>query len=98
MTGLAFHRLFPSDLALVLRYYEQAGGSVLADRFMNSVEEALSSIALNPKAGHPVSDGLRRLNLATFPYHLLFRPGGTRTNILILRHHRRHPAAGMDRR
>lgn len=41
---------------------------------------------------------LRRVNLQRFPYHFLFRIVGDVVRILVVRHHRRRPTVGIQRR
>jgi plasmid stabilization system protein ParE len=98
LNKLVFHRLVQKDLNAILRYYEDEGGRALADRFFSGLEEVLSSLARNPAGFHSVGQGLRRAGMKNFPYHILYRirPSGTR--ILVLRHHKRHPEYGINRR
>ncbi len=94
---LTFHRLGQQDLRTVLDYYHTVGGAVLADRFFAELTTLVARVASHPTSFHSVGEGLRRANLTSFPYHILFheRPGAVR--VLVLRHHRRHPAAGIRR-
>ena len=96
--GLNFHRLVQDDLEKVLDYYEREGGSKLADRFFAELEAVLGEIDRNPAGFHFAAPALRRANLPTFPYHLLFRQTPTTTRVLVLRHHRRNPNYGARRR
>jgi hypothetical protein len=41
---------------------------------------------------------LRRVNLETFPDHFLFRIVDNCVRVLVVRHHSRRPALGVDRR
>ena len=95
---LRFHRLVQKDLRAVLRYYEEEGGAPLADRFFAEVDALVEAIAREPTRFHFTDHGLRRANLARFPYHLLFRERAGNIRILVLRHHRRHPRFGTGRR
>ena len=45
---LIFHRLVQRDLRIVLRYYEEEGGSPLADRFFMELERLTLEIHKNP--------------------------------------------------
>ena len=96
--ALIFHRLVQKDLRAVLRYYEEESGVALADRFFAELDGLVAEMGLHPKKFHLVSQELRRANMARFPYHFLFResPGGIR--VLVLRHHRRHPSFGANRK
>ena len=45
----------------------------LARRFLNSLDEALNRIALYPHIYREVEPGIRKCQLKTFPYALIFR-------------------------
>ena len=94
---LPFHRLVQQDLRTVLDYYRTVGGDALADRFFAELTALVKQVAAHPASFHPVSGGLRRANMASFPYHLLYRERPRAVRVLILRHHRRHPATGTQR-
>lgn len=96
--GLVFHRLVQHDLDAVLGYYEAEGGPPLADRFFGELEAMLAEIEAHPTQFHPAANGLRRANLAGFPYHVLFRERTAGVRVLVLRHNRRHPSFGLQRR
>ena len=96
--SLTFHRLIQQDLRSVLTHYEEEVGPELATRFYREFEELAARIELNPHRFHFVSEVLRRANFPTFPYHLLFREAKGGPRILVLRHHRRKPSYGTQRR
>src|SRR5512136_77901 len=96
--GLVFHRLIQRDLRIVLAYYRNEGGLELAQRFYAEFEQLVAEVAANPQRFHPVSDTLRRANFRRFPYHLLYRAGSMDVRVLVLRHHRRDPIYGLERR
>lgn len=96
--ALILHRLVYQDIRSVLHYYEVHGGPALADRFFAELEALVIEVARGPHRYHPINSGLRRANLPTFPYHLLFRPTPSGVRVLVLRHHRRHPSFGLDRK
>lgn len=95
--ALTFHRLVQADLRTVLRYYEEHGGVALADRFFAELEVLLAQVEAEPRKFHPVAGGLRRANLRSFPYHVLFEDSAAGVRVLVLRHHRRHPRVGRTR-
>jgi plasmid stabilization system protein ParE len=96
--ALTFNRLVQSDLRIVLRYYELVGGPQLADRFFAEVDALVRELRNRPMSFHPAAHGLRRANMTTFPYHFLFRANNDMVRVLVLRHHRRHPLFGAERR
>ncbi len=96
--GLVFHKLVQRDLRIVLSYYEEEGGSALADRFFRELDVLVHEIESHPARFRKVAGKLRRADLKRFPYHLLFTEGANGIRVLVLRHHRRNPRFGMQRR
>jgi plasmid stabilization system protein ParE len=92
-----YHRLVVRDLRVALDYYESEGGSKLADRFFEEVEESVARIISHPTGHHFSDDGYRRVALRSFPYHILYDVDSLGIWIGILRHDRRHPSYGMRR-
>jgi hypothetical protein len=79
----------------------------LASRLLDSLPAVLSddddglaeAIQTNPKRFHGVpGNAYRRANFPSFPYHLIFRETADGARVLVLRHHRRHPDFGMERK
>ena len=96
--SLVFHRLIQKDLRSVLTYYTAEVGPDLAERFYQESAELVAEVAQNPGRFHPLSETLRRANFRRFPYHALHREAGGGVRILVLRHHRRDPGYGLQRR
>ena len=95
--GLIFHRLIQKDLRAVLAYYEEEGGTQLADRFFSELDSLVEVISREPRRFYPLDHSLRRANMTTFPYHLLFREVPEGVRVLVLRHHKRRPTFGLNR-
>lgn len=100
MTELRFHRLVPRDLRSILNYYDEEAGVDVGDRFYRLFLETASKALSNPRHFHPLEDHprLRRANLPDFPYHFLYRETDSGIRLLVLRHHKRNPSFGMQRR
>jgi plasmid stabilization system protein ParE len=98
MSGLSIHPLVQRDLRQILNHYTEEGGSRLADRFFNEVEVMVAQISKNPERFHFIDDRYRRANFSTFPYHFIFESNLAGPRITILRHHRRNPRYGRNRR
>jgi len=96
--GLVLHRLIQRDLRSVLTYYRGEVGPELALRFYAEFEQLVAEVAANPRRFHLVSETLRRANFRRFPYHLLYRATDSDVRILVLRHQRRDPSFGLERR
>jgi plasmid stabilization system protein ParE len=95
---VVFHRLFQRDLNAAIRYYDSEGGRDLGDRFFSELEVAVGKVIENPRRFHFAAEDLRRVSLRKFPYHVLFEENPTRLKFLVLRHDRRHPSYGVNRR
>lgn len=96
--NLVYHRSVRHDVSAVIAYYDRVGGSALGDAFFAELNEQIQAVRLNPSSFHRVSGELRRANLHRFPYHVLFRWVGDTIRVLVVRHHRRHPDHGLERR
>lgn len=95
--NLIYHRGVQRDVSAVLDYYESVGGPALGDAFFAEFIAFVALTVENPTRFHPVSGDFRRVNLRRFPYHFLFRIRGETVRILVLRHHHRDPAFGLER-
>jgi len=96
---LTFHRLLQKDLRSALSYYDDVAGPQLAGRLYDEFEGLVAAFEENPKRFHGVAgSSLRRANFRSFPYHLLFRETADGARVLVLRHHRRHPDYGLERK
>ena len=95
---LAFHPLIASDISRIMEYYEDLAGQQLADEFYAELRAFFQKAADAPEAFSVREQDLRRVNLERFPYHFLFRMVGERVRILVVRHHKRRPSLGLDRR
>ena len=95
---LEFHHQIASDISRIMDYYEDAGGRQLADEFYIELRAFFQRAANSPDAYDIREHDLRRVNLERFPYHFLFGIVGDRVRILIVRHHRRRPSLGVNRR
>jgi len=95
--NLIYHRGVQGDVATVLRYYDEVGGSGLSEAFFDDFMRHVSLVVENPARFHRVDGDLRRANLDRFPYHFLYRVQGDTVRILVVRHHQRDPDHGIKR-
>ncbi|WP_338288233.1 hypothetical protein [Luteolibacter sp. LG18] len=95
---VVFHRRIQADLRSALAFYETEGGCRLGDRFFAEAEDAVAAALKNPKSFHFAAEGLRRVATKTFPYHFLYEEDAQRIRFLVLRHDKRHPRFGLNRR
>ena len=94
---ISFNTRVSRDLAEILSFYEKEGSCTLADEFFNQLTTKIHQVRSNPEQFPFFRQGIRRVNLDRFPYHLLYRikPDGIR--VFVLRHHKRNPAYGLRR-
>ena len=86
------------DVKRALDYYKREAGAMVAERFIDQIELAVSRIRHNPGIYRVVAKDLRCVNLDRFPYQLVYRIASASTvKILSVRHHKQHPDFGLDR-
>ncbi len=95
---LEFHRQVTSDISRIMDYYEAVAGPQLADEFYAELKTFFQKAADHPESFRIREHDLRLVNLEKFPYHFLFRIVQDRARILVVRHHRRRPSLGLNRR
>jgi len=93
---VTYHPAVQRDVSAVLRHYDRISPR-LGDAFWAELLAHTEAARISPERHHRVERGLRRVNLKRFPFHFLYciRPGGIR--IIVVRHHRRQPAYGLQR-
>ena len=93
---VVYHPAVQRDVNSILRYYETVSSN-LADEFWKELLHFVERLAENPGQSHPAAQGLCRVNLRRFPYHILFRWSPTTIRIIVVRHNKRHPSVGLKR-
>lgn len=94
---VSYHPLVKRDVLEALKYYADIS-SHLADEFDTELRELIAKAADNPLRFHPVGRGFRRANLRRFPYHLLYEVRAESLRVMHIRHNKRHPDYGMERK
>lgn len=95
---LAFHPRVAADITRIMGHYEEVGGVHLADEFYGELQSYFTAAVMSPETYAVCVRDLRRVNLARFPYHFLFRIDDDHVRVLVVRHHKRHPNLGVHRR
>jgi plasmid stabilization system protein ParE len=93
---VAYHPLVESDVSEVLTHYA-ALSPRLAEDFKRELRHVIVQAAANPLRFHSAG-GYRRANLKRFPYHILYDVSGDTLRVMIVRHNKRHPRYGAQRR
>ena len=94
---IEYHPAVRQDVAEAMRRYKAVSGK-LAEEFKAELRRVVAMAAANPNRFHPVKPGFHRANLTRFPYHFIYREIAEGIRVTLVRHRRRHPESGMDRR
>ena len=94
---VGYHPAVQNDVNRALRRYDHISRS-LGDQFWDELKRHIQTAAVNPFRFRPYLKDLRRANLKRFPYHFLYRILSDRIRVTALRHHKQHPAFGLQRR
>ena len=92
-----FHPRLRKDIRDTLDYYDQHSVSA-GDLFYDCFEKAIEKIKSSPTSCPPLDTFRRRCNLEKFPFHIVYEMDGEYILITVLRHHKRHPSFGLQRK
>lgn len=95
---VVLHPSVYSDVSQIISYYESVASAELANEFYRELRHFIDVAAERPESFEIREPDIRRVNLARFPYHFLFRIVGDTVRILVVRHHRIRPSLGSERR
>ena len=98
MGSFSLHPQVQRDLRQILEYYRIEGGDKLADKFFVEEDKTIERIRSSPDHFHFIDSIHRRANFKTFPYHFIFEINLVGIRVTILRHHKRQPRYGMQRK
>ena len=93
-----YHQRVPEEVADIQNFYCGRSDESLADEFMIELKRVIRLASGHPERFPALNEQHRRANLRRFPYHILYemRPGYL--YVIVVRHHKRHPAYGLSRR
>lgn len=95
---IEYHPDVEDELADVRDFYESRSTGLGYD-FLNEFERNVILIASSPYRWRVTRKDLRRCLMQRFPYTIYFRIiADERIRITLVKHQRRHPSYGMDRR
>ena len=92
-----YHPSVRTDVLEAARKYHDISPR-LAEDFDQELKATIAKAAENPLRFHLADRGFRRANLKRFPYHFLYDIQADAIRVMIVRHHKRHPQFGLDRR
>jgi plasmid stabilization system protein ParE len=86
------------ELEEIRDYYEKRVPG-LGREFINEFERQVLRIAATPRRWMVISGDIRRAVMPRFPYYIYFRAAHPDSVLItVVKHARRHPAYGRDRR
>jgi toxin ParE1/3/4 len=95
---IEYHPAVGKELEEIRDFYE-ARSPLLGREFVDEFEKLALRIAATPGRWMVIEGGVRRALMPRFPYVIYFRHvSSDRIRILIVKHQRRHPALGRDRK
>jgi plasmid stabilization system protein ParE len=97
MRQVLYHPKVPAEARTLLQYYASISPR-LGDAFWDELLAAIDKARESPTEHHFDRTGLRRSNLRRFPVHFLVRILPSAIRITVVRHDRRHPDYGTERR
>lgn len=77
-----------ADAAAAFYHHQQPG---LAQRFLDSLEDALRRIQRHPQVYRQVEGEIRKCRVPHFPYGVIYRPRSENIEIIAVMHVRRSP-------
>jgi plasmid stabilization system protein ParE len=92
-----FHPDVRQNVRQALRRY-RAVSERLAEEFKAELRRLIAAALANPKRFHPIKPGFHRANFRRFPYLVVYREIEDGIRIVLVRHHKRHPEFGMERK
>jgi toxin ParE1/3/4 len=93
-----YHPAVQRELEAIRDYYEERVPG-LGREFVDEFERQVLRIAATPIRWMAISGDLRRAVMPRFPYVVYFRQSQPdRVRITVVKHQRRHPAYGLERR
>lgn len=92
-----YHPAVELDVAEALHRYDGVSQK-LGEEFKAELRRVIAVATANPQRFHLLKPGFHRANLRRFPYHFIYRELMDGIRVMLVRHHRRHPDFGMERR
>jgi toxin ParE1/3/4 len=93
-----FHPAVETELREIQRYYEDRSPGLGAE-FIDEFERQVLALAATPERWMEVTAGIRRCLMRRFPYVIYFRiASADRVRITVVKHQRRHPEYGRERK
>lgn len=93
-----YHPALAAELEEIRDYYDDRSPG-LGGAFVDEFERQVLEIASRPQRWMTVRGDIRRSLMKRFPFVILFRHlGGDAIRITVVKHEKRHPSFGLERR
>ena len=93
-----YHPAIEAELREIKGYYDDQSPG-LGSEFIDEFERQVLALAATPERWMVVETGIRRCLMRRFPYIIYFRcADAERIRITIVKHQRRHPNYGRERK
>ena len=93
-----YHPAVEREPREIIHYHNERPAG-LGDEFLDEFEHQVLKIASNPFQWVEIEHGVRRALLRRFPYTVYFRViGMDLLRITVVKHQRRHPVLGLNRK
>lgn len=95
---IEYHPAVERELRDIIEYYNKCANG-LGTEFLNEFERQILKIASMPNRWMSVEANIQRSLMKRFPYVIYFRIlGNGALRVIVVKHQRRHPAYGRNRR
>jgi toxin ParE1/3/4 len=95
---IEYHPAIESELREIRNYYDDQSPG-LGFHFIDEFERQVFALAATPERWMIVTSDIRRCLMRRFPYIIYFRRvDADRIRITVVKHQRRHPALGRERK
>jgi plasmid stabilization system protein ParE len=93
-----YHPAIEAELRAIQDYYEERSPG-LGGEFIDEFERQVLQLAARPERWMLIQEDLRRCLMRRFPYIIYFRKVDSgRVRITVVKHQRRHPNYGRERK
>lgn len=94
---LEYHPAVALELREIAEYYD-ARSPGLGAEFLDEFERLIFTVSAAPKRWRILKGDIRRCLMKRFPYVICYRLTSDTIRVTVVKHQRRHPLFGLDRR
>ena len=87
-----------ADVMKAASFYETTGSAAVAAKFVAEFKRVANVLLEFPDIGAPRTRGRRAFTLSLFPYTIIYRQTTDGITILVVKHDRRRPTYGGERK